>query len=77
MTSLRRGIEKSGEHLGCGGHRPAVFRRPATTSRALDWLEKAYEDGDHNMPYIGKPLFDSLRSDPRYQDLLRRIGLPQ
>jgi tetratricopeptide (TPR) repeat protein len=45
--------------------------------RAIDWLEKAWQDGDPNVPYIGKPLYDPLRSDPRFQSLLRRLGLPQ
>jgi tetratricopeptide (TPR) repeat protein len=47
---------------------------------ALRWLERAYEDGDRNLPYIGgmaSPIYEPLRSDPRFQDLLRRIGLPQ
>ena len=44
--------------------------------QAIDWLEKAYEERDPNLPYIGLPLYDPLRSDPRFQDLLRRIGLP-
>jgi TolB-like protein/Tfp pilus assembly protein PilF len=43
----------------------------------LQWLERAYAEGDYNMPYIGGPTFDLLRSDPRFQDLLRRVGLPQ
>ncbi len=47
-------------------------------SRALDWLEKGYELHDPNMPYIAAdPNYDSLRSDPRFQDLLRRMNLPQ
>ncbi len=45
-------------------------------TKAINWLEKAYEEHDPNLPYIGLPLFDPLRSDPRFQDLLRRIGLP-
>jgi len=45
--------------------------------QSLQWLEKAYEDGDANMPYVGLPLYDSVRSDPRFEDLLRRMGLPQ
>jgi len=44
--------------------------------RAIDWLEKAYEEHSPGLPYIGLPLYDPLRSYPRFQDLLRRIGLP-
>ena len=44
---------------------------------ALQWLERAYAEGDNNVPYIGQPVFDPLRSDPRYQALVRRLGLPQ
>jgi TolB-like protein/predicted Ser/Thr protein kinase len=43
---------------------------------AIDWFEKAYENYEPDMPYIGLPLYDPLRSDPRFQDLLRRMGLP-
>jgi hypothetical protein len=45
-------------------------------ARAIDWLEKAYEDRDPNLPYLGKPVWDSVRDDPRFQDLSRRMGLP-
>jgi hypothetical protein len=44
---------------------------------ALDWLEKAFEVRDPNLPYIGIPDNDSLRSEPRFQALLRRMNLPQ
>jgi TolB-like protein len=39
--------------------------------RTIDWLEKACEDRDPNLPYIGKPLYDPLRSNPRFQSLLK------
>jgi len=44
--------------------------------RAIDWLEKAYEKHDPSMPYIGMALYDPLRSDLRFQDLLRKMNLP-
>jgi tetratricopeptide (TPR) repeat protein len=45
--------------------------------RVIDWLEKAYEMHDPGLPYIQLlPIYDPLRSDPRFQDLLRRMNLP-
>ena len=46
--------------------------------KAFTYLEKAFADRSDFMNYI-KPLpyYDSLRSDPRYTDLLRRMNLPQ
>jgi serine/threonine protein kinase/Tfp pilus assembly protein PilF len=46
--------------------------------RALDWLEKAY--GERNVQMVSlrvAPNLDSLRSDPRFSDLLRRMNLPE
>jgi len=43
---------------------------------AIDWLEKAYEVHSPNLPYIGMPYYDPLRSDPRFLDLLRKMNLP-
>jgi eukaryotic-like serine/threonine-protein kinase len=47
--------------------------------QAFTWLEKAYAE---KSGFLGTnlkchPFFDSLRSDPRYADLLKRMGLPQ
>jgi adenylate cyclase len=47
-------------------------------NHALAWLEKGFEARDPNMPYINvDPTYDSLRADPRFQALLRRMNLPQ
>jgi len=44
---------------------------------AFQWLEKAYEEHGFGMTTLGLDRrFDSLHSDPRFQDLLRRVGLP-
>lgn len=44
--------------------------------RLIKWLELAYEAYDSNVPYIGLPIFDLARPNPRFQDLRRRVGLP-
>ncbi len=45
--------------------------------RALDWLERAMNDRDPNVPYINcSPWWDPWRSEPRFKDVLRRLNLP-
>lgn len=42
----------------------------------FNWLRKGYEDRSDHMLLLGiDPLFDNVRSDPRFTDLLRRMGL--
>ena len=45
---------------------------------ALQWLTRAYNERDSRLVALKvDPCFDALRSDSTFQDLLRRIGLPQ
>jgi tetratricopeptide (TPR) repeat protein len=45
---------------------------------AIAWLERAYEEHDQGMVDIkAYPGLDSLRSDPRFQAVLRRMNFPQ
>jgi TolB-like protein/DNA-binding winged helix-turn-helix (wHTH) protein len=43
----------------------------------FEWLERGFEERDDLMINLKvEPVFDSLRSDPRFQDLVRRVGIP-
>ena len=46
--------------------------------RALEWLEKGFTGrSDHLTQLKMDPMFDSLRADPRFADLMRRVGFTQ
>ena len=48
------------------------------TEKAMTWLERAYEEREPLLVNVkADPRLDPLRSDPRFQDLLRRIGFPE
>ena len=56
----------AGIHIGLGEN-----------DRAMEYLEKSYEEHSHWLIYLHlDPGMDPLRSNPNFQDLLRRIGLP-
>jgi tetratricopeptide (TPR) repeat protein len=43
---------------------------------AFAWLERAYEERANNMVYLAvEPHYSPLRDDPRFQQLLRKVGL--
>jgi len=42
----------------------------------LEWLEKAYEARDPWLYIKADPRFDYLRSDARFNDLVKHMGLP-
>ena len=54
-------------HVGLGEH-----------DQAMAWLEKAYAECFIRLAYLRREaIWDPLRPDPRFQDLARRIGLPE
>ncbi len=55
-----------------------VYEGLGDKDEAFQWLERGYQDHVYEMDFLKvDPLLDSLRSDPRFADLVRRIGLPQ
>ena len=58
-----------------GSEIAVVYVALGDKDQAMNWLEKSYEER-FNPGVLLRPGFDSLRSDPRFEDLVRRIGLP-
>ena len=45
---------------------------------AFEWLEKSFKAHDVEMIWLKiEPQFKSLHGDPRYRDMLRRVGFPE
>jgi tetratricopeptide (TPR) repeat protein len=56
----------------------AIYFAAGEKDRGFEWLERAYNEQDAILENVRvAPEFDAIRSDPRYTDLLRRMGLPQ
>jgi TolB-like protein/DNA-binding winged helix-turn-helix (wHTH) protein/Tfp pilus assembly protein PilF len=54
-----------------------VYMRLGDKARALQWLEKGYQERDDLMIDLNvDPVFDAFQSEPRFHDLVRRVGLP-
>ena len=55
----------------------AIYVRLGERTRALRCLEQAYLERDSYLVYLKvSPVLDDLRADPRFADLVRRVGLP-
>jgi len=65
------------------GHQPSfvparIYARLGQKDQSLNYLEKSLQEHDYRVRLIKVSFeYDSLRSDPRFTDLLKRIGLPQ
>jgi tetratricopeptide (TPR) repeat protein len=67
--------KRSNPSLSYSSEIAVIYVALGDRDQAMDWLEKAYEER-FNPSVLLRPGFDPLRSDPRFQNLLRRIGLP-
>jgi TolB-like protein/class 3 adenylate cyclase/Flp pilus assembly protein TadD len=56
--------------------RAIVYLGLGEKDKALDWLEKSYEQQDGWCPFFNvSPVWDSLRNEPRFQALVKKVGL--
>jgi Flp pilus assembly protein TadD len=56
--------------------RMVVYLGLGEKEEALEWLEKSYADRDPQCwPLKVEPFYDSLRTEPRFQALLKKVGL--
>ncbi len=77
---IERVLRKMMDEAKAGSRRPYDVAHVATMkgdrSLALDWLEKSYLHHDYWMLYINvDPEYDALRSDPRFQAIIHRLGV--
>ena len=55
-----------------------VYAGLGEKDHAFQWLERSYQNREPRITRLKvDPLFDNLHSDPRFAELVRRIGLPQ
>ncbi len=59
-------------------HIARVYAGLGDGSTAMNWLERGLVDRSNELLFLKvDPQFDAVRSDPKFQNLLKRIGLPQ
>jgi TolB-like protein/DNA-binding winged helix-turn-helix (wHTH) protein/Flp pilus assembly protein TadD len=72
---LLSGLKKrSNATYSHGSEIAVIYAALGDTDQAMNWLEKGFEER-FNPGVLLRPGFDPLRSDPRFRELVRRIGL--
>jgi TolB-like protein/tetratricopeptide (TPR) repeat protein len=71
-------LEKHVQDKGVGRYEIAlIYAGLGEKEEAFAWLEKSFVARDKGLTYLKiDPCLDPLRSDARFQDLVRRVGLP-
>jgi TolB-like protein/Tfp pilus assembly protein PilF len=56
----------------------AAAARASQPDLAFEYLNKAYNDGDNELIFVIRdPALDPIRSDPRFKEFMRKLGLPE
>ena len=54
-----------------------VYEGLGERGRALQWFEKAYSERSMNIWLLPDPRLDGIRAEPRFREIMRRMGLPE
>jgi eukaryotic-like serine/threonine-protein kinase len=77
-AELKSAIARSKRQYVPPGVFARLYARLDENDQAFEWLEKAYQERHHSMAFMRvEPGLDSLHADPRFHELLRRLGLPK
>ncbi len=70
---LRELDELSKQRYVSPANRAAIYLGLGDKTKALDWLEKAYEDLDPMLWWNQDQLYDSVRNEPRFQAMMQKV----
>lgn len=73
LNDLKKRSNPGSSH---GSEIAVIYAALGDTDQAMNWLEKGFEER-FNPGVLLRPGFDPLRLDPRFEDLVRRVGLPR
>ena len=55
-----------------------LYAHAGENDQAMEWLQRAFEQRETPLMHLSIAWdWDGLRDDPRFRDLLRRVGLPE
>src|SRR5262249_38201119 len=76
QQALGHDREESKKSVGLAGAVASYYSRLGDKEQAFIWLEKAYHDHEPWLVYTKiSPVYDNLRSDPRFATFLTKLGL--
>lgn len=74
---LDRALLERPERYVSSGAIANVYVALGETDKAFEWLEQSYRERANNVAYLAvEPLYDRIREDPRFQRLVKAVGLP-
>jgi tetratricopeptide (TPR) repeat protein len=77
LEATLKQLQEAGTHYLPALVVAAAYARVGNNEKTLEWLEKSYAERDGNLTLVKSyPEFKSVRGDPRFRELLHRIGLP-